>query len=313
MRKRALLGPKERPIEGIVNKHLVPMVPVSIRTKDNGWQEFKLLVDTGFNGEIMLEPELLDRYNLATRPDHRSMTPETILKSEENWEPQAPYKGAIKWKGQEQTTGIRLVPGSLVDGMLGTALLKCQRLTVDVIEGGTASIRHIPRRSFWIIRRRSARKVKTVPTFGGDLWEPLRWSCSYFPWTKLKVQDSEGQYTPLWVNVDTGDSEELSLPTRMITRFGMKASGKSRIHTTKGCEEVDCGNVNVIWQGEELIVKWRQRSDEHPPLVGMKLFRGTRITVDFDQSIPIADIRRIPEPPRSVWGILGSLRKHPRS
>ena len=294
-------------IKGIVNERLVPIVRLKIKRKDGEWENLSFLLDTGFNRDIMLDPDLLDRYNMATQPDHRLLTPEEVLKSDENWKPRAPYTGTMKWEDRERTTGIRLVPGSPVDGMLGTELLKYRRLTVDVVEDGDVTIGSIPPRSSKIIPPWPPRRTKPELHFGGDLEEYLRWSGSYLPWTTLKVQDSEGQFKPLWVNVDTGDSQELSLPTRLVERLGLKATGKCRIHTTKGWEEVDRGNANIIWRGKELPVKWIQRSNEHPPLVGMKLFKGTTITVDFEDSAPIAEIRRIPEPPRSVWGILGSL------
>ena len=61
---------------GVVAERLVPTVPIKIRKKASEWQEINLLLDTGFDGEIALDARLLNRYNLATQPDHQLLTPE---------------------------------------------------------------------------------------------------------------------------------------------------------------------------------------------------------------------------------------------
>ena len=55
-------------LNGIVNEHHLPIVPVDIKREDNEWQELSLVLDTGFDGEIVLDAALLDRYSLATQP-----------------------------------------------------------------------------------------------------------------------------------------------------------------------------------------------------------------------------------------------------
>ena len=51
-------------MNGVVNKDLLPIVPIKAKRKDSEWQDLNLLLDTGFNGEIMLDPVLLDEHNL---------------------------------------------------------------------------------------------------------------------------------------------------------------------------------------------------------------------------------------------------------
>ena len=294
-------------MNGIVNERLVPTVPLNIKKKDGEWQEISLLLDTGFNGEIVLDPALLDGYNLATRPDHQSRTPEEVLENGDNWNPKAPYKGEIEWGGREKEAGVRLVPEHPLNGMLGTELLKYQRLTVDVLEGRSATIESIPpRSSSAIIRWRSLRSKRQTP-FEDDLEEYVKWWGSYLPWTKIQVQDSEGKFRPMWVNVDTGDSGKLSLPAYKVDLLGLKASGKIWIHTTNGREEANQGEIKIIWRGKRRLVKCTHRPNDTPPLIGMKLLKGTRITVDFDVPMPIAEIRRIPGPVRSVRGFMNYL------
>ena len=81
-------------------------IPPKISKKDGECQEFSLPIDTGFDGEIALDAALLDRYNLATRPDHQLLTPEQALESDDNWNIKAPYAGKIESEGRERTVGI---------------------------------------------------------------------------------------------------------------------------------------------------------------------------------------------------------------
>lgn len=229
------------------------------------------------------------------------------------WDPKAPYKGTIEWEGREREAGI--IPGVRlrIEGMLGTELLKWRRLTVDVIEGGTVSITSIPPRpSDSISRWRSHKTTEQVP-FGGDLEEWLRWMGGYVPWTEIQVQDNKERFNPLWVNVDTGNNQELNLPIRLVDRLGLTATGKREIDTTDGLVERDQGEAEIIWMGKPYHVECTHCPDDKPPHIGMKLLKGNRITVDFDDDMPIADIRRIPKPGRSVREILCSLgsRFHP--
>ena len=52
-------------IVGTVNRHLMPVIPVNIRNEDNGWEQLELLLDTGFDGAIALELDLVHRYRLV--------------------------------------------------------------------------------------------------------------------------------------------------------------------------------------------------------------------------------------------------------
>ena len=47
-------------MSGVVNERLMPTVPLKIRQNDGAWQKFNLLLDTGFNGEIVLDAALLN-------------------------------------------------------------------------------------------------------------------------------------------------------------------------------------------------------------------------------------------------------------
>ena len=297
-------------MHGVVNEHLLPISPLTIRNKDGEWQDVNLLLDTGFDRELALDAALLSRYNLATHPDHQWLTPEEALKNHDNWGPRAPYTGELEWQGRERAAGIRVVAKHSLNGMLGTKLLMYHRLTVDVLKGGAVTIKSGPSLSSRAVTPWWSPRTQREKPFRGNVEQYLTWSRSYLPWTKLQVQDSGGKFNPIWVNVDTGDSQELSLPLHMVDRLGLKATGNCWIHTTAGLVETKQGGVNVIWQGQKCPVLCTHRPDDKPPLVGMKMLKGTRITVEFDLPVPIVEIRHILRSAPSVRGLLHSLGGH---
>ncbi len=110
---------------GIVNEHLVPVVPVRVEKEGNAWVEFEMLLDTGFNGEVALERSMPDRHCLAPQPHGRLRVPYEVLESLESWEYDAPYNLRIQWRGPPEEATLHLFPmGPSFSGMLGTALLQ---------------------------------------------------------------------------------------------------------------------------------------------------------------------------------------------
>ena len=297
---------------GIVNERLVPTVPLKCRMKDGEWQEISLLLDTGFDGEITLDAALLDEYGLATHPDHQLLTPDEVLGSDTNWNSRAPYAGEIEWERRERTVGIRMVEQHPLDGMLGTKMLEFHRLTMDASEGGVVTLERIPMSSSSPFTLKRPRNTECLFPFGGNFDEHLEWFDAYVPWTKLKVQDNHGRLNSIWVNVDTGDSGELSLPCRIVDRLGLTASGTCRVHTTEGLVDRNQGEAEIIWQGNKRRVRCIHLPNDKPPVIGMTLLKGNRITIDFDYPRPIVEIRPISQS-RSVRGFISSLRNHFRS
>ncbi len=296
-------------MNGIVNEQLLPMVPIKIRKKDGEWQELSLLLDTGFNGEIALDASLLGKYSLATRPDHQLRTPEKVLESDDNWKPNAPYTGKIELNGHEQTAGIQIVRQHPLNGMLGTKLLMQRRITVDIVEDGIVTIENIPPRSSKTIASGYSRIKKLEKALGVDRQNYSEWFSDYLAWTKLKVKNNSGGFNLIPVNIDTGDNTELGLPTQIVEKLGLTASGKCRANTTDGLVERDQGEAEIIWQGKKRQVKCVHLPSDNPPVIGMRLLKGNRITIDYVHR-PAVEIRRIPKPTQSVRGFLDSLRNH---
>ena len=144
--------------------------------------------------------------------------------------------------------------------MLGTSLLTYRLLTLEAVEGGTVAVESEPlpyrRRNFWW----KPHKHEQQQTFVHDLDEFLskehpKLHDSYLPWAKLQVQDGDGKFNSIWVNVDTGSNQELSLPTNWVTRLRLEPSSRCLLDTAEGLIEADQGEVEVIWQGEKRAVQ----------------------------------------------------------
>ena len=300
-------------LNGIVNDDFVPVVPVSIKREDKEWQELNLLLDTGFDGEITLDSSLLTQYDLATQPDHRRLTPEQVMKTKDVWGTRASYTGELLCAGQTRTAEIRLLAGLPINGMLGNKLLKYRPLTVNAELDGTVTIESRGARSHggrtWWRRHRKARQKPSRQDLMQFLWKELPHLYeSYLPWTNLQVQDSNGKFNSIWVNVDTGSNQELSLPTKWVSRLGLKPSDRDWLHTADGLIEVGQGKATVIWQGKERPVRCTYRPDDKPPLIGMNLLKGNRITINFDLDRPTVEIERIPQRSLPLQKLLDSLR-----
>ena len=293
-------------ISGKLNDHLLPIVPVGVRTEDNTLQDIDLLLDTGFNGDICLQAALLDHYRLATQPDRKSLTPQEALKTYSSLSSDAPYKSELLWKGHPRPASLRLMKGGSFCGMLGTELLLYHRVTIDVVEGGMVSAEEsygtpARRGSRWSLRGRKHPEPSTE-NFG----EYLKWSDANVPWINLPIQGRDGSWHTAWVNVDTGNDGYLTLPARWTTILGITATAESTEETSNGIESVGLGTANIKWEGKEQTVECRHKEGK-PPLIGMKLLEGRRITMDFSDPRPEVEIGRIPRSARTKKGHFDSV------
>ena len=124
-------------------------------------------------------------------------------------------------------------------GVVGPALLRNRRITVDVRRNGPV-----------IIEKMSARGLTTPIR---SLARIPKWLCRWkLPWINAAIQDSKGRWKVISVNVDTGDNGELSLPPSYVERFGIRLSGKSGKNTPEGPREYDCGEAEICWEGSRV-------------------------------------------------------------
>ena len=304
-------------IRGAVTENLLPIVLVSVEKEGSAWAELDMLLDTGFDGEVALYPSHLNEHCLVTEPGRQSLPPDEALEHWDLEERTAPYKSKVLWPEHPVEISLRLLSGAqpAFAGILGTALLRNRYVTVNVTRGGVviverAASRPEPRRALWKPRRRTGVQIPFGVDNEDEYW---RWSEADLPWTVLSVQDCEGKYRHLWVTVDTGYNGELSLPASCVTRLGLTLSGASGMKTTRGIETVNHvkGKVNVKWHGEERPVDCQQW-EGHPPLVGMELLEGSRVTMDFSFPRPRVEISRNSNQRgwrRASWIVMNLLRR----
>ena len=268
-------------IRGFVNKALLPIIPVSIKKMNRDWQEFEVLLDTGYGGEFMIAlATLRDFYNLPSID-------------------QIPYpyeRIELKLDGNPREVEAEIIKPDDFSGVIGPSLLLGRRIVIDVEENGLVEIDWIPMptRPTLLTRLTSILhrpyKSKQQPS------DDYRWK---LPWANLKVRDNKGVWQPRTVNVDTGDSGKLSLPPSLVEEFGLRLPDKCRVYTPCGPLDTCCGEVEIFWQGNPCTVQCVQLQEKNPPLVGMKLLRGNRITIDLsyeDMGRSFVEIAPIPQP-----------------
>ena len=299
-------------MNGVVDENLVPIFPVSFMKEYRDWQQISLLLDTGFDGEIALDAALLRKYALATRPNQKSLTPEMALETHDSWGPRVPYTGELLWWGHPRISEIRLLAAPAIKGMLGTKLLMYHLLTLDAAAGGTVTLASgaPPRQGsgrWWEPRERERRRP-SPHDLEEFLWnEHPDFLESYLLWTSLQVQDAQGRFHPIWVNVDTGNNQDLCLPAKWLARLGLASSGRCLMNTPEGVIETDQGEAAVIWQDRKRKVHWSQLLDGKPPLIGMNLMKGNRITIHFDLPRPTVHVWPIPQSGSTGRGFLNAL------
>ena len=299
---------------GTVNENLKSTVPVDVMRDDYEWKQFSLLLDTGFNEDIALRPGLLDQYRLGTDPSRKRRTPAHVLENYDFWWQDPPYKVELRWRGRQGRAGLHLLKPkpTCPPGLLGTKQLKHYRVTVDAIEGGIITIDSglsLCRKGIWGWRPRGRGPQIPCEEFPEDY---RKWSNLYLSWTGLKVQDSAGEWHSILANVDTGNFTGLSLPTAWVTKLGLRLPGKVKINTKEGSIVVDKGEVQVIWQGKERPVECIHQ-DDYPPIIGMKLLKGYKVTMDFNMPRTAAEIRPLLRPISSLGNFFDSLAHRLRS
>jgi clan AA aspartic protease len=107
-------------IEGRFDANLAPRLEVSAV----GGKVLELVLDTGFNGELMLPRKILKELGSPYRSRVRvELADGSIVHADV-------YEGTILWFGQERVVGIFATESD--EGLLGTQMLFGCRLEVDI-------------------------------------------------------------------------------------------------------------------------------------------------------------------------------------
>ena len=297
-------------VTGTVNKRLMPIIPAEVRNEDKGWEQLELLLDTGFDGAVALELDLVHRHRLETLPPRQLLTPEFVSERDPKWGHIPPFTVEAMLDGAPREASLLILDEHPFSGMLGTEMLKFRRVTVDVVEGGLATVEtFIPKSGHGMGRRQFGKRQRPRP-FRENPEEYLDWMNYLLPWTSLQIRDGEGDWHTIWVNVDTGSSEELSLPPSWVSKFGLRLPDESRIETVNGPLAGHSGKVEIIMGGERRCIECFSRNDGAPPLIGMKLLEGNRVTMDFEDFAGTnvdVEIKPIPKSRPYIGGFFRSI------
>lgn len=108
---------------------------VAILSGDGSTHPFTVVLDTGFDGELMLPRSVIRRFGFAYRGMRSG-----VLADGSRFDT-ATYAAGISWQDQHVNVSVY---ESESEYLLGMHLLWGQRLTMDALEGGSIVVEEIP-------------------------------------------------------------------------------------------------------------------------------------------------------------------------
>ena len=122
-------------ISGSVNAFREARVPVTVTGPAGIVRTINFLVDTGFNGDITLPPQLIATLGL------RWLQSDSVRFADDRLVMEDVYVAEIEWGGTTQTIHVYVMDSP---PLLGTFLLLGCRIEIDMVDGGDVVIRPIP-------------------------------------------------------------------------------------------------------------------------------------------------------------------------
>ncbi len=120
---------------GKVTAQLRPTIEVALQNQAGQMRTVEVTVDTGYNGEILLPPDIIQSLALASAGE----TPAVLADGTIVLLPM--YEGYVRWKGILRRATIDEADS---DPLVGMAFLKGHRLTVECVPTGLVIIEIIP-------------------------------------------------------------------------------------------------------------------------------------------------------------------------
>jgi clan AA aspartic protease len=118
-------------IRGRVTLDLQPLVTIDIEGRDGVFRPFEVILDTGFNGDLMLSSGIIQRLGLT----YQRQMPFTLADSQELQA--SAYDGVVSWHGRRRDAEIIETEG---ESLLGMSMLLGSKLTVSARIGGEVLI-----------------------------------------------------------------------------------------------------------------------------------------------------------------------------
>ena len=110
---------------------LVPIVAVSVMGRDGALRRFQAVLDTGFTGTVALPASDVQRLGLSNAKQQQ-----VTFANGESGDCEV-YLADVIWEGERQNTRLYAMG---VEPLVGMALLRGSRVTMDVAEGGAVVI-----------------------------------------------------------------------------------------------------------------------------------------------------------------------------
>jgi clan AA aspartic protease len=120
---------------GIVTAGLQARLDLEVLGSSGGWHVVEAVIDTGFDGELMLSGALIAALGLASLGTYHANLAHgkrTILKY---------YEATVMWHGRRRRIEV-LESGGV--SLLGMELLQGSRLILDVAPTGSVTIEELP-------------------------------------------------------------------------------------------------------------------------------------------------------------------------
>ena len=118
-------------ITGTVTQDRELRVTVEVANSTGGVQPLEVVLDTGFNGDLMLPRDVVRRLGL----DYRGQNTWTLATGQE--ETLAHYEGVVSWHGSPLE--VEIVENES-ESLLGMGLLMGSKITIDARIGGEVLI-----------------------------------------------------------------------------------------------------------------------------------------------------------------------------
>ena len=285
-------------IDGRFNDKLFPIASIDVMTEDGESKSLNLLIDTGFEGYLELNEELVAKHNLWWHFVNDGSSSFARMLTFRGVEASPRRMVKLRWGH-----GVRQVPALLnlgnpfrdFHGLIGMHFLTGCRADFDVIEDGAFSIDRIPPVPWYQKVWHSLRRDEpNYPCMGA-----LNWECAddlrTLPWDKIQVRDSRGTWQLIKVNIDTGFNGELAIPTDLRDKLGLTRSTGYGLSASSGSVREGLGQVDICWQGQLHHVECDERPASGPALIGTKLLPGNRLVVDSPYGETIATVTSITE------------------
>lgn len=121
-------------ITGVVSADGQPLVTLTVRGPVGEWT-FDAQIDTGFDGDLTLPPEVIAHLGLRwTERTETTLADGRVVEFDS-------YVGQIDWDGSTRTIDIE---DTDVDPLVGLGLLAGHRLTIDFRPGGAVAVEPLP-------------------------------------------------------------------------------------------------------------------------------------------------------------------------